>query len=429
MGTSDVATSVGARRCSQRRRYLVVDRVLAIVCVLPTAVSVTVPGAMTDETGAATPSLLFGFLVPEARSGGRDSGLLELAGQPAGLDVFLGLALVAIGLTACAVWVRRRYPEILLGLGVLVLLAFGAIVPIAIGLYTYAAWYTARRNLAIWSAVAAGALVVGLRFDSVSIPFVLLGIVVPTILGLWIGTRRLLVANLRERADQLEREQHLMAERAAADERTRIAREMHDVVAHRVSLMVVHAGGLEVAANDPVVVETAGVIRTTGREALAELRSVLGVLRSGGHDAPTAPQPMLTDLGELVSGWRMAGMAVRLTVTGQVRPLPAGTERTAYRVVQEALTNAARHAPGAAVDIRLRHGERALHVMVVNDPGKPTAAPAPVPPGGFGLVGLRERLSLADGTLDSGAMPGGGWRVQASIPISEASSSPGEPIP
>ncbi|MBR8742912.1 sensor histidine kinase [Nocardiopsis sp. MG754419] len=320
--------------------------------------------------------------------------------------------------SATMLW-RRSAPRWLLLAGLLMLVLYGNPIPLMVGLYSYPAYFSDRRTLTGWFALAclANALIFNvavISFVMTAIPF----LVVPTIAGLWIGTRRELIVRLKERAERLEREQHMMADQAIAAERTRIAREMHDVVAHRVSLMVLHAGGLEVSASDERTGEAAGLIRTTGREALAELRGILGVLRDDeGEAAPTAPQPVLGDLERLFGEWRGAGMDVRLRETGAALDLPVSTQRTAFRVVQEALTNAAKHATGATVHVWVHHTSTHLEVEVANE-----AAPGPVNPpprSGYGLTGLRERVQLAGGRIGSGPCPEGGWRLRAILPVHE----------
>ncbi|KUP98648.1 sensor histidine kinase [Thermobifida cellulosilytica] len=332
------------------------------------------------------------------------------------------ISVVVPGLVALTVLMRRRRPVLLMGASLLLIGVFGNVYAAPIALYSYAAWFPGRwQPLLMWS----GAHLVALGgvysvWQPTLIPFYsMMFLVFPLLVGLWVGTRRQLVENLRERAERLEREQHLLAETAIAAERTRIAREMHDVVAHRVSLMVLHAGGLEVSAPDEQTAKAAELIRTTGREALSELREILGVLRDGGDAAPTAPQPVLDDLDRLVDSARAVGVPVDLTVTGTPRRLGTQVERTAYRVVQEALTNAARHAPGAAVDVRVDHGRRELTVTVTNGPAAVDGVD-PVPGSGYGLVGLRERLALVGGTLVAGPLPDGGWWVRAAIPVTPA---------
>ncbi|MBB6171404.1 signal transduction histidine kinase [Nocardiopsis mwathae] len=342
------------------------------------------------------------------------------------------LQLVAIGLvvllfpalTALAILFRRTRPELLLIAAAVMLFVFGSGVAAAIALYSYAAWFSDRRRLAAWTLTMVIGAAVAYSFSETPVFLTLsvwiVFIALPLTIGLWVGTRRQLVDNLKERAERLEREQHLMADRAITAERTRIAREMHDVVAHRVSLMVLHAGGLEVSASDPTTVETAGLIRSTGREALSELREILGVLRDDpAADAPTAPQPVLSDLARLISEWRTAGMRIEWRTTGSPRPLPAQVERTAFRTVQEALTNAGKHAPGGAVTVRMDYGEDNLEIVVTNEPRRDTAGPCSEPPpsSGYGLAGLRERISLVGGDLSAGPYPDGGWQVRAILPV------------
>ena len=337
-----------------------------------------------------------------------------------GFTVFVVPGVLA---SATMLW-RRTAPKWLMLTGLVLLFLYGNPVPLMVGLYSYPAHFSERKPLVGWFAL--GCLGVAVPLSPTVFTFVMsviLFLVVPTIAGLWIGTRRQLIDRLHERAERLEREQHMMAEQAIGAERTRIAREMHDVVAHRVSLMVLHAGGLEVSATEPRTVEAAGLIRTTGREALAELRGILGVLRDDGTDtAPTAPQPVLDDLERLIAEWRGAGMRVDREDAGQVGPLPIAVQRTAFRIVQEGLTNAAKHATGATVQVRLHHGGGRLEVEVANDP-----VPGPVhapPRSGYGLTGLRERVVLAGRELSAGVCPDGGWRMRAILPVGE--EAPGE---
>ncbi|MDO3703946.1 histidine kinase [Micromonospora sp. C28SCA-DRY-2] len=258
-------------------------------------------------------------------------------------------------------------------------------------------------------------------------------VVFPLVVGLWIRARRDTLAALRDRAARLEREQEARAERARAEERARIAREMHDVVAHRVSLMVVRAGALEVTAADPATVEAAALIRSTGRQALTDLREVLGVLRqAGGGSSPapaepapggpavpggsdTAPLPGLAGVDELVRESRAAGLRVERRDEGRPAAVPATVGRTVYRVVQEALTNVRKHAADAAVTVRLHHQSGGIEVSVRNGP---STAGAGLPGAGLGLVGLRERVELLGGRLEAGPRDGG-FLVRALIPVEE----------
>ncbi|WP_433461803.1 sensor histidine kinase [Spirillospora sp. CA-128828] len=262
-------------------------------------------------------------------------------------------------------------------------------------------------------------------FDGALSALFLVGL--PLFVGLWINARRQVLAGLADRAERLERDQAARTERARAAERTRIAREMHDVVAHRVSLIVLHAGALEVGTSDQESRNTAELIRATGQAALTDLREVLGVLRAPPADPSTSP-PVLGDLDRLLDQSRSAGLSVRRHDEGAARPLPAAAERAAYRVVQEALTNVHRHAGGATTDVVLRYRPDHLELTVTNEPpggraaapppGAPDAA-APPPGAGLGLLGLRERLELIGGQLEAGPRPDAGFTVRARIPLTE----------
>ncbi|GAA3788274.1 hypothetical protein GCM10022226_03580 [Sphaerisporangium flaviroseum] len=239
----------------------------------------------------------------------------------------------------------------------------------------------------------------------------------PVAVGLYVRAKREVLAAARERAERLEREQVLRAEQARAQERARIAREMHDVVAHRVSLIVLHAGALEVRTDDDEAARVAALIGGIGREALANLRDVLGVLRSPrspDREGALRPPPTLAHLDRLLDQSRSLGITVTRYDEGEVRPVETTVERTAYRVVQEALTNVHKHAGDAGTDVRIRYGPDVLEVEVRNDaPGAPREE---LPGAGWGLVGLRERVELLGGTLRTSAEDGGGFLVRARIP-------------
>ncbi|MGW3351516.1 sensor histidine kinase [Nonomuraea rubra] len=248
--------------------------------------------------------------------------------------------------------------------------------------------------------------------------FMALGMIgLPLAVGLWTRARAEVLEAARERAQRLEREQVMRAEQARAQERARIAREMHDVVAHRVSLIVLHAGALEVRATDEETAETAALIGGIGREALTNLRDVLGVLRAPRVDARDAgyrPQPTLGDLDRLLDQSRALGIAVTRHDEGEPRPVEETVERTAYRVIQEALTNVHKHAGGVPTDVLLRFGDGELQVEVRNQ--APHAPPDELPGAGWGLVGLRERVELLGGSLRTSAEESGGFLVSARIP-------------
>jgi len=240
-------------------------------------------------------------------------------------------------------------------------------------------------------------------------------VLLPGAVGIYVRTRAQLMRALRERAERAEAEQELLARDAVLTERTRIAREMHDAVGHRVSLMVLQAGAIEMAAADPQRVEQlAGQVQTAGRQALDELRQMVGVLRAGEtEEAPLAPQPGLDALARLVEESRQAGMAVDLDGPADGAAIDPAVSRAAYRIVQEALTNAAKHAPGARVSVAVQRPAEQLVVRVVSGPGR---ASEPAPGGGYGLVGLAERVRTLGGRLTAEPRLDGGFLVEAVLP-------------
>jgi signal transduction histidine kinase len=238
--------------------------------------------------------------------------------------------------------------------------------------------------------------------------------------GRAIQHRTRLAAELHEAALRAEEDRETQAARAVADERRRIAREMHDVVAHSVSVMVVQAGGARrILERDPErAVEAARLIERTGRGALLEMRRLLGVLGSTEEGAAMAPQPRLEELHPLIARAREAGLPVTIASEGERRPLPAGAEAAVYRVVQEALTNAMKHAPGAPTEVVLRWDEESLEVSVT-DSGPGGAHAAALPGGGHGIVGMRERVRVYGGELSARPRAGGGFVVRARIPLQQ----------
>ncbi|HEX6023105.1 MAG TPA: histidine kinase [Solirubrobacter sp.] len=231
--------------------------------------------------------------------------------------------------------------------------------------------------------------------------------------GRAVRTRTRLTEQLHETAARLAEATEDERRLAAIDERRRIAREMHDLVAHSMSVMVVQAGGARrILDSDPArALEAATMIERTGREALAEMRHLLGVLNL---PAARAPQPTLAELDELVARSRAAGLPTMLELRGERRPLPAGLDLAAYRIVQEALTNAFKHAGRAPTTVTVEFGEDEL-ALEVRDEGTGSANSD----GGHGLVGMRERVRLYGGEIETGPAEGGGWRVRATLPIGE----------
>jgi signal transduction histidine kinase len=234
-------------------------------------------------------------------------------------------------------------------------------------------------------------------------------------------------ARMRRRSETLEvvaanaeRERLEAAERAAAQERARIARELHDVISHDVSLIVLQASvERRVHPDEGPTAQTLATIESSGREALAELRRMLGVLRKNDHDAPLRPQPGLVELPALVEQARAAGVPVELAIDGQPVAVPPGLDIAAYRIVQESITNAAKHAPGSKVTATVRYSHDSLEIDVVNDLSA-DAVTVPMPRGGHGLVGMAERVALFGGRLEAAPQDSGGFRVRARLPLPAA---------
>jgi signal transduction histidine kinase len=368
-------------------------------------------GAVVCLASAASSESYVGLLFPAAD--GRHAAWL----RPLVL-VFCAVSGVAAGLAR-----RRRWPVFAMAAAGWVWLALWPVPIVA----SYYAGATLRRAyvpvfglaaLALTGAsIGVSAAIGGVRyvtvgtFPNIVVLFAML-VALPLATGLWVNARRQAVAVLRDRAERLEREHRARTEQARAQERTRIAREMHDVVAHRVSLMVLHAGALEVGTDDEGTAEAGALIREIGREALGDLRGVLGVLRSGA-DA-TAPQPTLADLDRLLDQTRGLGVRVTRRDEGETRPLPELVERTAYRIVQEGLTNVHKHAGDASTDVVLRYLPEGFEVAVRNGPAPP---PADTLPGaGLGLSGLRERVGLLGGEFEARPEPDGGFGMVARLP-------------
>jgi signal transduction histidine kinase len=239
--------------------------------------------------------------------------------------------------------------------------------------------------------------------------------------GLFIRAQRQLVATLRDRAVRAEADQQLRAESARMSERTRIAREMHDVLAHRISLVALHAGALEVARELPPeqVRESAALLRSTAHQALDELRDVIGVLRDKpGQDASTVPQPTLADIPRLIEETRRSGARVDFEMqVDEVAAAPGPLGRDAYRIVQEALTNVSKHARGTQARVRISGApSRGLQVTVRNPTAVGTPGRPSVPGSGSGLLGLQERVTLANGVLVHGLDGSGDFVVEADLP-------------
>jgi signal transduction histidine kinase len=234
--------------------------------------------------------------------------------------------------------------------------------------------------------------------------------------------RLLLTRELAEKAARLEHEREERAARAVADERARIARELHDVVAHSLTVMVIQAGAARrLVDRDPErVTEVAATIKQMGREALDEMRRLVGVLHEQPGQPELAPQPTMADVDALVERARGAGLEVELEVVGERSDLPPGIDLSAYRVVQEALTNTVKHANARRASVTVRYGADELELTITDDgAGAHGSDDRAVPGGGHGLVGMRERVSLYGGELQAGARKAGGFEVRARFPLKQ----------
>ena len=331
------------------------------------------------------------------------------------------LVAVRIPVIIAVIALRRRWPLSMLILAVtdvVVQSEVSAALPIAAYALTRYRLEWSVRIPAIAAATAGTVIAATDTWGShtgviISVAFVLW----PATLGAYVPARAQLETALRERAERAEADQELHAQQAVFTERVRIAGEMHDVVGHRVSLMVLHAGAVEMAAGDPRKVHVlAEQMQVTGRQALQELRQLVGLLREDDDDepAPLTPQPTIADLPAMIEESRLAGMDVTLQSTGQIRIMTEMVERTAYRIVQESLTNAGRHATGGPVYVTLDYRPTALAVNVVNQ--KATGTAKPVPGTGHGLLGLRERAHALGGTLRADPRLDGGFAVEAVLP-------------
>jgi signal transduction histidine kinase len=375
--------------------------------------------------------------------------LLSVAGRAPGIGNSDPLSVSLLMLQTLPLVLRRRYP-----LGVLIvitiatvghgILATGPTLNSTVGglvaVYTVAELCDRRQSAAalVGVGVSVGALIIGKGGVPGGLSSLIqseLVIVIVWLLGSWSRERREHLDVAEKRALLAEREREVQAERAVAEERTRIARELHDVIAHHVSVIVIQAGaGLRSIDRRPAEARGALVaIDENGRRALADMRRMLGVLgrsetpasESGtivpGTD-PTdglAPMPSMDRLGELLEHVRAAGMPVELAVTGDPRPLDPGVELSAYRIIQEALTNSLKHARGARARVDVRYEPAALEVEVQDDGGQAArdGNRAAVPAGtGHGLIGMRERAALFGGRLEAGPV-GRGFRVAAWLPL------------
>ena len=344
--------------------------------------------------------------------------LTALAASTAGVAAFIrrtrpvaAILTWALGIVIMALWLTP--PEKIGGL------FFGLL------LFTYVVGSRVPGRRALVAPLAVLVAVTAVALSS-SDEFVTGDLIFPTIFGVlfWLAgrvvrSRTELTAELHEAALVAHEHREAAAARAVAEERRRIAREMHDVVAHSVSTMVIQAGGARrILARDPArAIEAAALIERTGRDALKEMRHLLGVLHAGEDLAELAPQPTLGGLPALAERSRAAGLPVELHVEGEHRELPSGLDLAGYRVVQEALTNALKHGGGSA-EVTVSFGEQELRLEIADTGAGASVAPG-VEGGGHGLVGMRERVRVFGGELHAGPRPEGGYLVVARLPLQD----------
>jgi signal transduction histidine kinase len=365
-------------------------------------------------------------------SGGVIAQLIVERGVPAAVSTVIGVALAA-PLIIVGRWPMAAWRIMVSGLALTALALAGqdlawpwppsACIAMLVALFIVAATYPRQTVVGVWLVTAAAVL----------LAWPLAGAPLWVVLILWSAAALVLVFGdaLRGRrsaevrlAQQAALRRQDLAKTAVLEERGRIARELHDVVAHHMSMIAIQAEAAPHKIPDlpPAAVETLDLIRAAAREALAETRRVVGLLRQEGDDAERAPQPGLEQLDELVERARQSGLTVAPIVVGVPKPLVAGVDLSAYRIVQEALSNASRYAPGTTVNVEVRYADDRLRVAVIDD-----GAPAPLAgpgeetdsPGGHGLLGMRERVTMLGGTLSTGPRGEGGFAVVAELPYGE----------
>ena len=389
----------GTPSARTRPRHLA-DALLAVVLAVVAVTGLTVS---PEEAGFETPDLL--------------AGVLAL-----GQALPLALRRRAPGAVLVAVWLATAAH---------LLLDYPPQTPVFVGAmvatYSVAAYGRGRAPLAgamfvtgALTALAVAGMVADPEWGVVDFAAGGLVFVTAWVLGDRARTRRAYTAALEDRARRLEREREAQSRAAVLDERNRMARELHDVVAHGVSVIVVQAtAARRVLASDvDAAREALNSIEATGRTALSELRALLGALRSAGEGGELRPQPGLAALPELVERTRETGLPVDLRVEGERPPLPPGVDLSSYRIVQEALTNVLKHAPGACTTVHVRYEADRLRVEIIDEGGGARAGDGAGT--GHGLTGMRERATVLGGQLEAGPRPGGGFAVRASFPLRSA---------
>jgi signal transduction histidine kinase len=365
--------------------------------------------------------------------------LLTVAAGAQDIGAIEPLSLALLLVQTLPLVVRRTWPVAVFAVTFSAMFAHAAIAtgslssPLGalIALYTVAE--RRSRRLSSTLALIAMASIAGLFIARGVLPVGLSGLIqtevaflVAWTLGVWAGERRLYTQAVEERAQLLEREREERAQRAVAEERDRIARELHDIVTHHVSVIVIQAGAaLRALDPRPEDARTAlQAIDSTGRRALADMRRMLGILGSpASSQRPAEPMPGLERLGELIEQVRGAGLPVELSVAGNPRPLDPGVELSAYRIIQEALTNALKHAHGATARVEVRYGPADLELSIIDQGGSGGRGIDVAGEPGHGLIGMRERVTMLEGRFEAGAVPGG-FRVHAVLPIDTPATEP-----
>jgi signal transduction histidine kinase len=339
----------------------------------------------------------------------------------------LALAVVAGG----ALVLRRHMPVAVLATTLAATVAIVALgddpsgLSVLIALYTTAAYCELRVSLVALAATTASAATLsaltvdapGREASATSGAIIAAGLSFGIwALGAYVQTRRRYMRELQERAASAEREREQLARIAVHEERTSIARELHDIVAHSVSVMLLGVrGARDVLRTAPDTADdTLARVERSGEQSLAELRRILALLREPEQTAESHPQPCLAELNDLVASYRAAGLPVRLEVIGEPMPLPSGVELSVYRIAQEALTNTVKHSEPTQVAVTLTFRDSSLELEIVDD-GTPTTGGAATT--GQGIVGMRERVALLGGELQTGQRDGGGFRVAARLPV------------
>ena len=318
--------------------------------------------------------------------------------------------------------VRRRWPFAVLAaivaVGALATVTVPFQIPLVLALYTIGAHRSWEATIAAGGAVVVAVVLYAIVADPVGGGDFIGAALLCAIsggTGLYVGGKRTSISVLEEQAARLARERELLAREAVAEERVRIAQELHDVVGHNVSLIVVQAQAL--GATHPAVRAATDQLADLGRATMGEMHRTLRLLRDSDDDAEFAPQPGLDDLDGLLSRSRAAGLEVELAVEGAPRRLAQSVDLSAFRIVQEALTNVVKHAGRARTSVTIAYGPDALELTIVD--GGTGGPREPAAPGGHGLIGMRERAALFGGRLTAGPRAGTGFEVHASLPYDE----------